>query len=189
MSGPYFQPSGWPVFIYRGASYNLSHLNEYVMCVVDAAKQSRNIVVTFTDHCFTREPEPGDDPLLAFPGCSRGKGHFCFRRYGLSLKIRKHIDYAVGGKVWATSRENYAAVPTEDMDGHTILYGIIFSLDPATGFAGIHLHMRVRSAYPVDDTLATFGNVQFSNLVRLRMANKHPKKITGRNRQVPRLSR
>ena len=66
MAGPYFLKSSWPSFVYKGATYDLIHLDEYEFTVMDSDGVERRIVVTFSYHCFTRDPEDSDDLALRF---------------------------------------------------------------------------------------------------------------------------
>lgn len=182
-------------------TYDLTHLDEYEFSVVDTDKVTRCIAVTFTDHCFTRDPEPRDDPFLIYPNCSRAPGHFCvvplkglppsglisydfFFRYHLSLGIRKHIDLAINGQVWNGAGENFIIISAADQNGKSVTYGVFFSLDRTKGLP-VDLHMRVRTAFPSDTKIATFGAVRFRNLVALRMKGKRPGKVTGQHRKAP----
>ena len=186
MAGPYFHKSSWPSFIYQGATYDLTHLDEYEFNVVDTDSLMRRIAVTFGDHCFTRDPMSGDDSALAYPASDRRPGYFCFERYKLSFGLVGHITSA--GQVWIVGGEHLAVVPVVDYSGKRVLYGIVFSLDRVTGLP-LHLHMRVKTAYPVDrKTLVTFGFVRFRHLVALRMKGKKPRRITDARRKTPRIS-
>jgi hypothetical protein len=80
MSGPYFQKQSWPAFIYQGQTDEFTHFDEYEVEVVDSQQTARRIAISFSDHCFTREPEPGDDPALLYPHGTRANGHFCIKR-------------------------------------------------------------------------------------------------------------
>jgi hypothetical protein len=60
MNGPYFQKQSWSSFTYQGDAYDLTHLDEYEVEVADSQGTKRQIAVSFSDHCFTREPEAGD---------------------------------------------------------------------------------------------------------------------------------
>lgn len=184
MPSPYFHKSPWQPFAYQGVTYDLTHLDEYEFSILDTDKVTRHIAVTFSDHCFTRDPEHGDDPLLIYPKCSRTPGHFCVVRYGLSLSIRKHIAVAVNGQVWNGVGENFVIISAADQNGRSVTYGVFFSLDRAKGLP-VDLHMRVRTAFPADTKIATFGAVRFRNLVALRMKGKRPGKVTGQHRKVP----
>ena len=185
MRGPYFRKTSWPPFKYRGATYDLTHLDEYVFSVVATDNLERHIAVTFDDHCFTRVPLPGDDPGLAYPASDRRPGHFCFKRYKLTFGLVGHIAHAAASQVWNVDGGNFAAVPVVDQSGKQILYGIVFGLDRVTGLP-VHLHMRVKSAYPVDQKeLVTFGLIRFRHLVALRMKGKRPRRDTRHHRRRP----
>jgi hypothetical protein len=185
MSGPYFQKQSWSSFIYRGDTYDLTHLDEYEVEVVDSQGTKQKIAVSFSDHCFTREPAAGDDATLKFPRSTRPVGHFCITRYQLSLSLRQHLTHAMRGKVWTIEGENFAAIPTIDHQGNRILYGIVFSLDRVKKLP-VDLDMRVRTAYPCDATdIVTYGNVRFAHLVTLRMQGKRPNRNFDRHRPRP----
>ncbi|MGB8681682.1 MAG: hypothetical protein WCD12_02255 [Candidatus Binatus sp.] len=186
MAGPYFQKKSWPSFVYRGTTHDLIHLNEYELVVVDTGGHERRIAVTFGDHCFTRAPTPGDDPALAYRDSDRRPGNFCFVRYALTFGLRQHINDAVVGRVWNVEGDHFAAVPEVDSSGKRVSYGIIFSLDRVTGLP-VHLHMRIKTAYPINLRLVTFGSVRFLHLVALRMKGKRPQKDHQRRRKVPRI--
>ncbi|MFD1627289.1 hypothetical protein [Azospirillum griseum] len=189
MPGPYFPSPGWRPFVFNGETYGFEHLNEYEFDVVDTAKVSRRIVVTFSDHVFTRDAELGDDPAWVFPGSSRvPPGCFCPKRYRHSLDIKALIEWAAGGKAWTLDGDDrYAQIPTISDDGTPLLYSIVFSLDPARGLQ-VHLHMRVRSAYPCDKTVpSTYGSVTFRHLVRLRAEHKRPNRNFNKRRERPTL--
>jgi hypothetical protein len=100
MSGPYFDKQGWPPFVYQGVTYGLTHLDEYQIEVLDSAKVKRRISVTFSDHCLTRNPEPGDDPALLYAYSSRNPGQFCIERYQHSLNLAGYIAQTVTRNVW-----------------------------------------------------------------------------------------
>jgi hypothetical protein len=188
MSGPYFHKQSWPPFVYAGVTYGFTHLDEYQLEVTDSARVNRRIAVTFSDHCFTRNPEAGDDPALRYAHSSRDCGHFCSERYQHSLNLAAHIGQAVMRNVWHLGHDGYAIVPTVDHRGNRTLYGIVFSLDPVSGLP-VDLHMRVKSAYPCDEKeIDTYGRIKFAHLVTLRMQGKHPKRIMDRHRKRPRVT-
>jgi hypothetical protein len=187
MSEPQF-PARWLAFVYQGTTFSLDHLDEYQVSVTDSTKTERRVAVAFSDHCFTKEPETGDDPALAYPQSTRRVGHFCMERYRLSLGLSQHIAQATQGKVWTIEGENFAAIPTVDYLGNKVLYGIVFSLDRSKKLP-IDLIMRVRSAYPCDVTeIVTYGSVRFSHLATLRMQGKRPNRNFDRHRPRPRLT-
>ncbi len=187
MTGPYFQKASWTPFIYEGVTYPLDHLDEYIIEVADTKGNIRKIAVTFGDHCFTKDYEPGDAADLVYPDSDRRPGCFCFERYTLSLNINEHIEQATGGKVWSLKENNFAALSVVDSSGRQMSYGVVFSLTRVSGLS-VDLHMRVITAYPLDrGRLDTFGSVRFKHLITLRMQGKMPSKITDRHRIVPKI--
>ena len=185
MAGPYFQTVSWPAFTYQGVTYSLTHLDEYEFTVKDTDGVERRIAVTFADHCFTRKPEPGDDPALVYPASDRQPGHFCIDRYHLSLALAGHLSQAARGKVWTVRDDTFAVIPIVDYVGKRMLYGILFSLDRVKGLP-VDLHMRIKTAYPcTEKDIQTFGEVRFRHLVALRMKGKNPGRITSQHRRVP----
>jgi hypothetical protein len=190
MSGPYFQKQSWPPFAYEGITYDFTHLDEYQVEVEDSGKVTRRIAISFSDHCFTKEPEGGEDPALRYRASTRPVGLFCQERYQHSLRLKELIGEAMEGrqKIWVIESDNFAAIPTVDHLGNRVLYGIIFSLDRVKKMP-VDLDMRVRTAYPCDEkAITTFGHVRFAHLVMLRMQSKRPNRRLERNRPRPRLS-
>ena len=184
MARSYFPGANWEPFVYQGNTYNLSHLNEYEFTVEDTTGATRRIAVTFADHCFTESAKLGEDPSLAYPSGERNLRSFSFQRYYLSLGLTGHIEQAASGKVWTVDGGNFAALPLLDQSGRQVLYGIIFSLERVKNLL-IHLHMRIKSAYPIDNDIITFGSVRFRHLVALEMKGKNPGRITGQRRKAP----
>ena len=168
-----------------GLRYDLSHLDEYKFTVSDSDGYERHILVTFSDHFFTRKPDGIYDPELLFPEATRNPGLFCVERYRHSLNIREHIHYAASGHVWLADGDNYAVVPALNENGKKISYAIIFSLDKISGLP-VDLHMRIKSAHIRDERdISTFGDTRFVHLVTLRMQGKRPKTNFSRGRKKP----
>lgn len=188
MSGPYFPRASWPDFIYQGETFGLTHLAEGQIEVEDSKKLVRRIAISYSDHCFTREPKDGDDAALRYPHSTRNPGYFCVERYQLSLSLPAHLAQAMKRKVWNLQGENYAVVPIVDHQGTAMLYGIVFSLDRVKKLP-VDLDMRVRTGFPCDITdIATYGEVRFGHLVTLRMQGKTPNRNFDRHRPRPRLA-
>ncbi len=187
MIGPFFQKQSWAAFTYEGQTYELTHLDEYAVEIKDSAGEVRRIAITFSDHCFTKEPVETDDPGLRYPESTRPRGNFCIERYHLSLGLPQHLAHAMRDKVWNIRDGTFAAVPVINHRGEKVLYGIVFSLDPVKGFP-LHLHLRVETAYPCDESeLTTYGHIRFTHLVTLRMRRKSPNRNFDRHRPKPRL--
>jgi hypothetical protein len=187
MSAPrrYFQEA-WVPFRYQEQTYALDHLDEYVFTAIDSEKIRRNIIVSFSDHCFTRRPEVGDDPALVYPQSDRRPGHFCFERYELSLDLKGYIDRATTGKVYLSEAENLAIINTTTSSGLPVYYGIFFNLDRAARNIPAHLHMRIRTAFPfTTNQPVTHGDIRFSHLMTLRMRREFPKRFIGGSRRWP----
>jgi len=169
-------------------TFDLTHLDEYEFNVESTGSIDRQvaIAVTFADHCFTRTPEPGDDPALVYPDSDRRPGHFSFDRYHHTFGLVEHIAQAAQGQVWNVQGTSFAVVHGVDHSGNRVSYGIVFSLDRVKGLP-VDLHMRVKTAYPAPKPPLTFGSVRFRNLVQLRMQGKSPKRITTPDRKVPKV--
>ncbi|MES2206714.1 MAG: hypothetical protein V4525_07960 [Pseudomonadota bacterium] len=188
MSGSYFdkQTPRWPSFYYNKIIYDLSHLNEYIFLVIDSSAVERKIAVTFSDHCFTSKNKDDNNSIL-YSYSSRKPGYFCFKRYSLSLGLKDHILNASEGEVWLVEGENLAIVPTVDVAGKEVLYGIIFNLKRIKGLP-VDLHMRIETAYPCElKELTTFGSVRFKHFVTLRMQGKMPNRNLSKHRKKPKL--
>jgi hypothetical protein len=129
MARAYFSKPPWPPFVDGGTTYDLSHLNEFTFDVVDSAKVARKVIVSFSDHCFTRPPQDANDTAPVYPGCSRGDGRFCFERYALSHEIATIIREIGNENVWNSASENYIIGRGTDRNGNQADYVIIFSLE------------------------------------------------------------
>ena len=189
MTGPYIQKNSWKSFAHDGLEYDLTHLNEHEIQVLDSTNLERRIAVTYSDHCFTRDRQLGDDPALTYPDSSRISSCFSFERHQHSLSLPKHINSIATSKAWNVDGQHFALLPPViNSDGDKVYYAIMFSLDPLKGLP-IHLHMRIQTAHPriAGSTINTYGFVSFPLLVSLRCQSKHPKKIYDRNRKRPNL--
>lgn len=185
MSKDYLLVPPWSPFRDGENEYDLSHLSEFILGAPDSQGVERRILVTFGDHCFTRDPSGQDDAAPIFPGCSRADGRFCVERYGLSVGIREFLEAAVGHDVWNGDGQHYVIVSGKDHKGNKITYVVVFSLEKSKGF-GVELHMHVRSAHKREkDPIETFGSIRFAHLVKLTMEGKRPKKIFDQRRKRP----
>lgn len=184
MSNSVFQKQQWRPFTYGGETYVLSELDEFQFVVSDSQGNARRIVVTCSDHCFTRERAALDTPELIYPGSSRSPGIFDFDRYQCTQNLRAHLALASQGKVYLSREEMFVDIRDLDLHGQSADYAIFFSLDPVKGIEGIDLHLRVRTAFPIDRrTTMTFGQTRFKTLVELRMKGKYPKLNSDRRRR------
>lgn len=178
----YYIQKPWPDFQIGETVYDLSHLNEFILEAEDSARTLRKILVSPSDHCFTRIRDDADTEDMLYPNCSRGyQGVFCPTRYENSKGLPERVGHAILGKVWRVDGENFAIIPNASQSG---FYGIFFSLDKLKGFE-IDLHMRIRSAYPMHESPITYGNVRFAHLMALRLQNKMPPRILTHHRKKP----
>lgn len=179
----------WPPFEADGVSYVFEHLADFAFTCRDSDGVVHTVLVTFTDHVFTRNALSSDEPAHAFPGCSRQPhGYLCPTRYRMSFQLPALIEQVATQRVWSlTGADRYAQVPVVDDQGTRQLYAIVFSLDRISGLEQ-PLRMIIRSAHLCDRKPPdTFGEVRFAHLIKLRLGNKHPAKNHSRGRKQPRM--
>ena len=189
MAKSYLIQAPWPDFILDGTLHSLEHLCEYHLSAEDSSGNTREILVTFSDHCFTsKDPIDSLHPEASlYRESARKPGYFCPRRYEQSLNLVQHIEATKTGSVWNASGQNFAAIPTVTANGTPALYAILFGVRQLKGAPPYHLHLDVVSAYICDDiaAFATFGSVGFKRLVTLTMEGKHPPKNHSKHRRRP----
>lgn len=187
MTASYFPGCQWADFAFNGFVHSFAHLKEILIEAKDTAGVQRTIVVTYSDHVFTREVLPTDSHNAHFPGCSRNPGSFCVHRYNMSLELPQLIPQIPTQKVWClTGNDRYANIPIVMSGGSKISYAIIFTLDKIKGIANIDARMHIRSAYVIDTKPPdTFGETRFAHLLALRMIGQHPKRNYGAKRRKP----
>lgn len=179
----------WPPFALGETVYSFDHLVDFAFTCKDSEGTERSVLVTFSDHVFTRKAESDDKPAEAFPECSRTPhGYVCPTRYRMSFQLPALIEKVAGQKVWLlTGDDRYAQIPVVDDEDRKLLYAVIFSLERNKG-REYPLRMYVRSAHLYDRKPPdTFGEVKFAHLLKLRVANKHPPKNHDRGRKRPKM--
>lgn len=187
MPPPFIQPS-WPPLVVGDRICTFSHLDEFCFQMQDSAGRQRWLLVSFSDHVFTREDAPPTSAPVLFPGCSRDPGYFCDERYAFSLGLRSRIEGLPEAQVWLLSgQDRFALIPQLDRDGRVTLFAVVFTLGKVSGLPA-DLHLRIRSAYPFDRRVPdTFGQVRFRHLVKLRCEGRHPPKRHDRGRLRPKI--
>lgn len=179
----------WPGFFLDNEVFDLSHLKEYHLSAEDSDGNTREILVTFSDHCFTRKDpeEPLQSSKYLYRESARKPGYFCRRRYQHSLLLVEHIEAAKTGSVWNASGENFSIIPIVTDNGNPAHYAILFNLRKLSGLRPYHLRMDVASAYICDDIseFKTFGVMGFKKLVTMTMLGKRPSPNHSRNRKRP----
>lgn len=179
----------WAPFTTGSVDYTFDHLADFEFTCEDSDGVERAVLVSFTDHVFTRDAVAADQVGDAFPGCSRTpRGYLCPVRHRMSLRLPELIERVTRQRVWCLSgHDRYAQISVEDDQGIKQLYAVIFTLDRLKGRTQV-LQMLIRSAHICDrKTPDTFGEVRFTSLVKLRIENRHPKKISDRNRKRPKM--
>jgi hypothetical protein len=178
---------GWGVFETNGRSFDLSHLDESIL-TIEIDGEEFNILVEFSDHCFTEDAKP-NDTRPAFKPCSRKDGRFCEKRYEATLNLRDCIERACLGSVWLGEEDRCIVVKLKagTEGAQTLHYVVPFTLEKWKGDKRAKLKMRIRSAYlkASTDVLATFGIVKFAKLVELTVKGKKPQRNYQKNRKTP----
>lgn len=189
MAKSYIFQAPWPDFSLDGEVKSLEHLREYCLSTEDSSGTSREILVTFSDHCFTsKDPiDPLNPEHSLYRESARKPGYFCLRRYKQSLQLVDHLEETKNGSVWNASGQNFAAIPTITEDGRPAHYAIVFGLRRLKGTPPYSLRMDIASAYICDDIIefSTFGSVGFKRLISLALEGKHPQKNHSKHRKRP----
>lgn len=176
----------WGSFEFEEETFDLSHLDETVISVEINGEQ-HNILVEFSDHCFTEDALP-DDERPRFTASTRKDGRFCVKRYQASLNIWDHIDQALRGSVWLGESDRCLVVKLTAGEGQEPMHYVIpFTLERWKGDQRAKLKMRVRSAFMRHSNrrVATFGQVKFATLVELALKGGSPRRSYDRNRKKP----
>jgi hypothetical protein len=178
---------GWGTFNIGDQSFDLGHLDETLISV-EIEGERHNILVEFSDHCFTADAEP-EDRRPKFTPCSRKDGRFCEERYQASLNLVNYIERACLGSVWLGEADRFIIVKLKAMtvDKKPLHYVVPFTLEKWKGDTRAKLKMRVRSAYlrAPANLVATFGIVKFAILVDLTIKGKKPQRNYQTRRKTP----
>jgi hypothetical protein len=118
----------WGIFEIEEELFDLSHLDEKVISVEIGGEQ-HNILVEFSDHCFTEDGFQGDE-RPKFTASTREDGRFCVKRYQASLDIWEYIDRAARSSVWLGEGDRCLVVKLTSGEGqdplHTVRRGHLF---------------------------------------------------------------
>ncbi|GMB81234.1 hypothetical protein NN6n1_20170 [Shinella zoogloeoides] len=188
MPAPYISKTLWPDYTLGEVTYSFGHLSEAYMVASDSLGAEKSIIVTYADHVFTRDAKSGDDLANAFPGANRVPfGVFCETRYKLSKQLPALIEQIPSQRIWNLRKDDrYAHVPLLTEGGETILYSVVFSLEPVKRNIPFDFWLRIRTAYPCDvDPPDTFGEVRFSHLLMVRDKGQHPQRNFTNHRKKP----
>lgn len=190
MPSPYIARQIWSDYILEDTVFTFGHLAEAYLAAQDSLGNEKRIIVTYQDHVFTRDPIESDRPENAFPGAKRHPyGVFCPIRYRWSLHLPQIINLLPDQRIWNLRKDDrYAHVPLVTENGETILYSIVFSLEPLKRNIPYDFWMKVRTAYPCDNLPPdTFGDIRFSHLLMVREQGKHPARNFSSHRKTPKM--
>ncbi|MCU7939909.1 MAG: hypothetical protein KZQ64_08115 [gamma proteobacterium symbiont of Bathyaustriella thionipta] len=142
----------WAPFVYKGQTYDLSHLHPFNMMVTQDAtntqpKREYNVQVFFSLHCFTKS-EKGQEQIdtdLLYRD-NREVRVFDFRRYELSKNLRDIIEDIGRKKCFHTGHDNYFIIELLDQKNNKIEYEIYFTLSRGKKI----LNLYIQSAYSRD---------------------------------------
>ncbi|RUM94730.1 MAG: heat-shock protein [Thiothrix sp.] len=169
----------WRKFSYEGHEYDLSHLHPFVWHF-DAPKKHKyparkyRFNVTFSMHCFTREPLRTEkvDPALLYHGPKEIRT-FCFERYDLSTQLPSIIQRLGDKSCWHTHHGNFFTVELQDPEGQKNEYEVYFDVfRSGRGW----MTLIIQSAYIRDERYETAQprkrSVGFGVIARARQENK-----------------
>lgn len=164
----------WGRKVIRGAVYDLSHLDSFLVDVTPSmpGAPTYGMRVTFGCHTFTRDLTAADTPDYRFADGSHVRC-FCLDRYGNSLRLPHIIRGAVTGRVYFSDQGNYLL--TSGLDGTSDLYAIYFDMFRAKA-RGQHVVMNVVSAYPKPNPARNFPTITLATLVSNVAQNKPVKR-------------
>lgn len=141
--------ASWPNFTLVSECYTFGHLVDFTFVCFDSSGTERSVLVTFTDHVFTRDEVAGDLAASAFPNCSRTpRGYLCPDRYRMSLQLPGLISGVASQRVWnLTGEDRYAQVPIVDDQGVRRLLRDRVQLGSVEGFEDGYSLDRAVGAY------------------------------------------
>lgn len=142
----------WNDFNYKGENYKLSHLHpfewSFIAPKLEGTRPERvyNFHVHFSNHCFTRDPLPGevveDERLYYDPKEPR---IFCFKRHEYSINL-KYIVSSLDARVcWKTGKGNFFTAEFMGKSGEKTEYEVYF--DVARSKRKGWLNMNIQSAF------------------------------------------
>lgn len=150
------QPFGTVVF--RGATWDLSHLEPFVFKAAVEPGLEVSVLVLFSCHCFTKSFRWDARPALEIPeheiyADERERRVLCEQRYNLSRRLLREIVTSLGVRRITLAddrRPNFVTLEHVDA-GKTVLYAVFFEVEKDK--ARKRLVLRVQSAYVLEGGL------------------------------------
>lgn len=142
----------WKPFTHKGEIFDLSHLHDTSLTVVQPAKDDKpevvyDLQVTFGLHCFTSGLKDGEKLDLELKYCdSRECRHFDKQRYELSKQLPAIIAALRQKKCFHSGKGNFFLVELMGISGTRQQYEVYFAVSKASGGNG-KLNLFVQSAY------------------------------------------
>lgn len=150
----------WNNFNYEGKEYDLTHLHPFTWGFTSPGIEGKRpertykFNVHFSDHCFTRDPLPGetpeDDRLYHAP---KGPRIFCFKRHEYSLSLKVIISNIDTRTCWKTGMGNFFTAEIVDDSGTKVEYEVYFDVHKASHKGW--MNMYVQSAFVRTDDYAS----------------------------------
>lgn len=150
-------PTWSPFESKEGDTYTFEHLEPFGFKVVKEASNQKPqreypCWVTFSCHCFTREPREGEAVTAScfYPAPKNEKRIFCKERYGLSFRLKGMIERHLSKgktKCFQTKVGNFFILESTDSEGKSVNYEVYFrpyKSDTHTRTVNIY----IVSAYP-----------------------------------------
>ena len=138
-------------FVYNASDYCLSHLNPFYWLYTAESGEKRpqrtyKFQVTFSMHCFTRDPLPGEHVSEDLWYCERGEERlFCFDRHELSKQLPEIIRGLDDRVCWHTHHGNFFTIEVVTQDGQNLEYEVYFDVTRATRKGWLNL--VIQTAY------------------------------------------
>jgi len=150
-------------FVLNGASYDLAHLEPFVLHVQPkaAGAPSYGVLVTFGCHAFTEKAEADHPPERKYIEGTEERS-FCAIRHGHSVELPRIIRFAAAGRVFFSEGRNMLCV--EWLPGTNGPYAVFFNLQRWRG-PGLQVALNVESAYVKEGLPDRLPATTFATLV------------------------
>lgn len=143
----------WPNFNYKEEVYDLSHLHPFQwsftepMVEGNRPERTYKFHVYFSDHCFTRDPLPGEvvEERRLYHHAPKGPRIFCFKRHQYSLKLRETVASLNDRPCWKTGKGNFFTAEFMEESGEKVEYEVYFNVTKSNRKGW--LNMNIQSAF------------------------------------------
>jgi len=158
---------------FRGAVWDLSHLDAFALKVEIADGLSVDVVILFECHCFSTDIEKDPRGASSVPPDelyrnSRETRVLNEERYLLSQLVLRQVIQSLPDRPIRIARDNYVTLEIVGIDGKKMNYAVFFAVEK-DGKRRKRLLLRVQSAYPlaaVSHRIANGQKVRFAQLIK-----------------------